>query len=80
MKQYDDTEYQQYRKAQIKKWITNGMSETDAEQLMYEKENDLYSGDDDMDIPYDYTIVERAEPYGGIGLTEEELVKYSSDN
>ncbi len=69
-------EYEEYRKIQIKKWIVNGMPACDAEQLMYESENDRYRGDLDMDQHYDITIDERADEYGGFGLTEDDIEKY----
>ena len=57
---------------QIKKWINNGMPKDEAEQLMYESENDAFQGDPDMENHFDITIDERAEEYGGFGLTEDE--------
>lgn len=78
MGKYDNenTEYEEYREIQIKKWIDNGMPPCEAEQLMHESENDRHRGDPDMDQHYDITIDERADKYGGFGLTEDDIEKY----
>lgn len=75
-----DLEYEEFKEMQIKKWTNNGMPKDEAEQLMYESENDAHAGDSDIENHFDITIDERAAKYGGFGLTEDEEKKLQDDS
>lgn len=65
MKEIDNSDYQEWRKAQIEHWSDNGLSNDDAENLMDEYENDPNTPDPDMDVPSDISILDRIDKNGG---------------
>lgn len=65
MKDIDNSDYQEWREAQLEHWQNNGLSDDEAESLMDEYENDPYTADPDIDVPYDISILDRINKNGG---------------
>jgi hypothetical protein len=65
MKDIDNSDYQEWRETQIEHWQSNGLSNEEAENLIDEYENDPYTLDSDMEVPYDISILDRINEHGG---------------